>query len=170
MRNRKSLLSICLFALVLILGVGYAVVNHVDATITGKAIAKTEGVKVAFSSVKEVSDDSKVTANTTSGTLSATINVNELALNETVSATYTILNSETDVDAQVVQHEITNSNSEFFEVTTDIETAKTVSKGGTIDVVVSVKLIKTPVTEEDNETNIGVTLRATPVDNSNTGE
>lgn len=166
MRNKKSLLSICLFALVLILGVGYAVVNYVDVSISGTAGAKTQPIKVSFSKVKTVSSSDKVSATATSGTLSGTISVSELTLNETVSATYTIQNTETDVDATVVQQAISNSNSEYFQVTTDAATAKTVSKGGTVDVTVSVKLIKTPVKEADNSASITVTFRATPVDNA----
>ena len=166
MRNKKSLLSICLFALVLILGVGYAVVNYVDVSISGTAGAKAEPIKASFTDKTKVSDASKVTATATANTLSGTIKVTGLTLNETVTATYTIQNKETDVDATVKQQSITNSNTEYFEVTTDATTAKTVSKGGSVEVTVSVKLKKTPVTEADSTATIGVTFRATPVDNS----
>jgi hypothetical protein len=165
MRNKKSLLSICLFALVLILGVGYAVVNYVDLTISGTATAKAQAIKVSFSKVKTVNPSDKVKATAQAGTLTGTITVSELTLNETVSATYTIQNQETDVDATVIQQNISNNNSEYFQVTTDATSAKTVSKGGTVDVTVSVKLIKTPVKEANNSATIGVTFRAAPVDN-----
>ena len=39
MRNRKSLLSISIFTLVLVLSVGYAVVNSVELDISGAAAA-----------------------------------------------------------------------------------------------------------------------------------
>ena len=58
MRNRKSLLSISIFALILVLSVGYAVVNYVDLTVGGEISASTENIDVSFKSVNPV----KVTA------------------------------------------------------------------------------------------------------------
>ena len=42
MRNRKSLLVISIFALVLVLSVGYAVISYVDVYVTGSAAADAE--------------------------------------------------------------------------------------------------------------------------------
>lgn len=164
MRNRKSLLSISIFSLILVLSVGYAVVSYVDLTITGTAGAATESIDVSFKSVTPTSGDVKGTV--TNGSLTGTITANNLTLNTPVTVTYTVQNKETDVDAYVIEHSITNSNSQYFTVTTDAKTAKTCAKNGTVDVTVTITLIKTPVAGSDNSTDISITLRAIPVNNN----
>ena len=163
MRNRKSLLSISIFALVLVLSVGYAVVSYVDLTIGGSASAAAETIDVSFKSVNPSSGD--VSGSITSS-LDAKIVANNLTLNNPVTITYTLQNKETDVDASVIEQSLTNSNSNYFKVETNVKTAKTCAKSGTLDVTVTVTLIKTPVKEADNSTTINLTLRATPVDNN----
>ena len=163
MRNRKSLLSITIFALVLVLSVGYAVVSYVDLTIGGTASAVTEDIDVSFKSVTPTSG--KVYGTVTDGSLSATISASDLTLNVPQTVTYVVQNKELDVDASVIQHSLNNSNPDYFSVTTNVESAKTCSKEGTLNVTVTVTLIKTPVLEEDNSTTIDITLRATPLNN-----
>lgn len=164
MKNKKSLLGFGLLVLVLVLGVGYAVVSSVSLDISGTAKVKNADLKVSFNGVTSVTDDTKVTAASTDGNLSATITVTDLELNNTVSATYTIKNEETDVDASVIKSSIENDKSEFFQVTTDVDdAAKTVTSGGTNTVTVTVKLIKTPVADTDSTATIKVNLTASPV-------
>lgn len=164
MKNKKSLLSFGLLALILILGVGYAVVSNVGLEISGSASVKSANLKVSFNGTTSVSDDTKVTAEATNGSLAGTINVSNLTLNETVTATYTIKNEETDVSASVIKESITNDKSEFFQVTTDVDSvAKTIDAGGTTTVTVSVKLIKTPISDADSTATIKVNLTASPV-------
>lgn len=163
MKKQKSILGIGLLVLVLILGVGYAVVSSVGLDITGNATVKSADLKVAFNGVTTVSSVQKVTASSEDNALSASITVKDLELNETVTATYTIKNSETDLDANVVEKAIENSKKDFFEVTTDAKTAKTITAGETTTVTVTVKLIKTPVSSDDSTADIKVNLTATPV-------
>ena len=163
MKNKKSLLSLGLVALVLVLGVGYAVVSSVDLTISGTASANSD-LKVTFKSATSTSD--KVTATAEDGKLKADITVENLTYNEEVTATYTIQNKEVDVDALVKLVSIENDNEDYFTVTADIdETGKTIAAGGTetIDVIVTVKLIATPLTETDSKANIVINLLAEPV-------
>ena len=68
MKNRKLLLTFGTLALVLVLGVGYAVVSSVDLNITGTASVKGATLNVAFNGTTEVSDEAKVTA-TATGTI-----------------------------------------------------------------------------------------------------
>lgn len=170
MKSRKSLLSILIFALVLVLSVGYAVISYVDINIEGTASAAAEIMDVSFKSGSPVYDattNPDVYTTVTNGSLTASITAKNLTLNNPVTLTYVVQNNETDVDASVIEHELTNSNTQYFDVSTDIETAKTcLQKGGTINVVVTVTLIKTPVNVDDNSTDIGITLRATPIDNN----
>lgn len=163
MKKQKSLLVLGLLVLVLVLGVGYAVVSSVDLTISGTANVKGANLKVSFNGTTEVSNEDKVTATATDGSLTADIQVKDLELNKPVTATYTIKNEETDVNASVVEAAITNDKSDFFEVTTDMKTAKTITAGGTDTVTVTVKLVKTPVTDADSTAKISVKLTATPV-------
>lgn len=163
MRKKKSMFGFGLLLLVLVLGVGYAVVTSVGLNINGTAAVKGSDLKVSFNGETEVSSADKVTTNATKGALDATIAVKDLELNESVTATYTIQNEETDVNAKVEEASITNDKENFFEVTTDMTTAKTVNAGGTTTVTVTVKLVKTPVSDADSTANIAVKLTASPV-------
>lgn len=163
MKKQKSILGVGLLVLVLVLGVGYAVVSSVDLTITGTAGVKTSDLKVSFEGTVATDPTEKVTATATKGELTATINVKDLELNDTVTATYTIQNEETDVNASVIKASITNDKAEYFEVTTDMDdTAKTINAGATGTVKVTVKLIKTPIAEADSTANITIKLTASP--------
>lgn len=165
MKNKKSLLSVCLLVLVLILGVGYAVVSSVNLTISGTATVKDAALKVSFNGTTTVSNSDKVTATAENNSLSANITVTDLTLGESVTATYTIQNKETDINAEILKNSITtNGKDAYFQVTTDVDdSAKTIAAEGTETVTVTVKLIQTPVESTDSTANITVTLAATPV-------
>lgn len=171
MKSKKSLLSLGLLALVLVLGVGYAVVSEVYLEIGGTATVAGSDLAVSFVG-KEETTEGKVTSSATEGSLEASINVDGLVLNEKVSATYTVQNKETDVNASVQKKSITveatdgTDLSSYFEVTTDVDsTAKTVAAQGTETVTVNVKLKKTPV--EHSSANVTVVLEATPIEKAN---
>lgn len=164
MKNKRSLLGLGLIVLVLVLGVGYAVVSSVPLDIAGTASVKETDLKVSFNGVTNVSDEARVSASSVDGSLSATITVTDLELNDTVTATYTIKNEETDVNAEVIKASIENDKSDYFKVTTDVDSsAKTITAGGTTTVTVTVKLVKTPVADTDSTANITVNLTASPV-------
>lgn len=167
MKNKKATTYLVILALVLTLSVGYAVISAVDMTISGSAAATTEDLNVEFISAT-TSNEEKITAGINTNSLTANIRVTSISLNETLTATYTIKNNETDVDALIKTTEIINSNSEYFEVTTDAATEKSITAGATTTVTVSVKLIKTPVTETQNTTTITINLEARPMDNKTT--
>lgn len=164
MNRKKTLYGLGLLALILVLGVGYAVVSEVTLNIDGSATVASEALKVSFNGVTDTEDDGKVVASSTDNSLNASIQVTNLTLNEAVSATYTIKNQETDVDANVIKKQISNDKPEFFEVTTSVDdSAETITAGGTGTVTVTVRLIKTPIEATDSTANIQIDLTASPV-------
>lgn len=164
MNRKKTLYGLGLLALILVLGVGYAAVSEVTLNIDGSATVASEALKVSFNGVTDTEDDDKVVASSTDNSLNASIQVTSLTLNEAVSATYTIKNQETDVDANVIKKQISNDKPEFFEVTTSVDdSAETITAGGTGTVTVTVRLIKTPIEISDSTANIQIDLTASPV-------
>ena len=168
MKKKKSLLSLGILALVLVLGVGYAVVSAVDLTFGGKATVADAVIKV---DIEDVDDDPTGTA-TTSHTWTAnshatadTFTITDMVLNETVTITYTLKNHETDVAANIAEKvELSNDNPEYFEASYNIDD-NTIAANGTGTVTVTVRLKKTPVVNTYNTANIGFTVEATAADN-----
>lgn len=171
MRNKKSTLGFILLALVLVLGVGYATVSSVVLNITGSASVQASDLNVSFTGTTTTSSSSKVTASASADSKNATISVTGLTLNEPVTATYTVINKETDVNAKIGTPTITNPKSTYFKVTTDVDTTpKIINAGGTntTTVTVTVELIKTPIAADDSTVNISVALNATATTESST--
>lgn len=165
MKNNKSLLSFGIIALVLFLGVGYAVVNTTNLTIGGTASVQDSQMNVRFSRdvAVAVSNSEKVTATVTDD-LNATIAVRNLTVDEPVTATYTIQNYDGDLAAKIATKNITVTPSDYFEVDTEIAGDGTVAAGKETTVTVTVSLVKVPVSKDDSTANISVNLTATPVD------
>lgn len=169
MKNKKSLLSLGLLTLVLVLGVGYAIVSSVDLTIGGTATVKDAELAVDIENVADSSTGSATIEHTwitDSHAKDDTFTITDMVLNEEVTITYTVKNHETDVDATLAEKvALTNSNEEYFSASYSItETALEAEAETTI--VVKVKLIKTPVDASDNSATIGFTVSATADDNS----
>lgn len=160
MKNRKSMLSLGLIVLVLFLGIGYAVVNATDLTISGTASVEESNMDVEFTDAVEGS--AKVTEATIGDGLHATIKVEGLSKGETVTATYTITNNDDALTALVTEKSIVVTKDAYFTVKTDLGTGKTIAPGDSIEVVVSVSLTAVPVAEADSTTDITVNLLATP--------
>lgn len=172
MRNKKSLLSLGLFALVLVLGVGYAVVSSVDLTFNGTANVKDASLQVDIEKVEDNTTGSATATHTWSAeshSKTDTFAISNMVLNEEYTITYTIKNHETDVKANLAEKvALTNSNEEYFDASYSITDSSTpISAGGEKTIVVTVKLIKTPVEEKDNTATIGFEVTASAVNNSN---
>ena len=174
MKKKKSMIFLALLVAVFVLGVGYAAVTGVNLTLSGSAAAKAKGLDVAFNgstdSDQTVGSGATITPTASEHSLTANIAVTNLeSVGDTITATYTIENYETDVAASLTTASITNTNSEYFEVTSNIPTSSgtpvSLAAGGTTDLVVTVRLIKTPVTSQYNSTDITVVVNAAPVDN-----
>ena len=161
MRSRNSFKLIILLALVLCLGVGYAVVNSVSLSITGTAGAGSETLDVSFNGTKTVSNATKGSASVTAGSTTATFTASNMTLNESITFTYTIENNESDVSANVTLS-ATGSN-DYFTVTSS-SSSVVVAPGTTAVVTVVVKMIKTPLDSSSSSASFTVTLNAAPVD------
>lgn len=164
MKNKKSLLGLGLLALVLVLGVGYAVVSNVNLNITGTATVADSTLNVKFTGTPVTGGKGTTTATIADDALAATIKVEGLTkVGDTATATYTILNNESDLNAKITEVEISNDKTNYFEVTTSLtEAGLPIESGRTGEVTVTVKLVKMPV--ETISANIGVKLLATPVE------
>lgn len=167
MKNRRTLITTILLAVVLFLGVGYAVISSVTLTINGNISAKTEELDVVISAANP---DAAATGVTAYGTvtnpagLTATLTVTDLEYGAANAKTvaYTITNNDT-VSATITQGTITVAKSEFFSVTTDLASPVTVAAGGTTTVNVTVELIKKPIQDTDSTTTATINFTAAPV-------
>lgn len=164
MKNKKVFIGVFLVLAVLTLGIGYAAISDITLNINGTASAKpsNDNFKVLFTDDEiTVSDAAKVTATKTDD-LNATITVKDLtAKGDKVTATYTMKNDSPDLSASIALPTITNSNEEYFNVTTDWQAAKTVASGNTVTVTVTVELVKTPVADEQTA-NVNLAFVASP--------
>lgn len=169
MKNKKSLLSLGLLALVLVLGVGYAVVSNVTLEFGGSATVADAELKVDIASVEDNKPTGVTVTHSIDGTTHAkkdTFTITGMTLNETVTMTYTIDNHETDVDATIAEKvALKNDNTEYFNATYKINGADIARNGGTTTVTVTVTMIKTPVVAAQGTANISFSLEAAPVNN-----
>lgn len=170
MKNKKSLLSLGLLALVLVLGVGYAVVTNVGLDFGGKATVADAEIKVDIANVVDDKTGSATITHTIDGVTHAkadTFTITGMTLNETVTMTYTIDNHETDVVATIAEKvTLTNDNEEYFTASYKINGAE-IAAGGSTTVTVTVTMNKTPVTTGQGTANISFELEAAPVNNAN---
>ena len=167
MKKKKSLLVLGLLALVLVLGVGYAVVSEVGLDIGGTATVGDAVLKVSFQKVDVTKpDDVSVTNTLTDGALADTFTITDMKLNDTVTLKYTVQNKETDVDATLAEKiALSNSNEEYFNVSYTIDNASVpASDVTTVTVVVTLK--KTPVVSANGSARISVKLEATADNNA----
>lgn len=170
MRSRKSFLGLGILVLMLVLGVGYAVVNNVTLTISGTATAKEADLNVHFT------DEVVVTNNATNATASgshtdgidATITVADMTLEEEVTLVYTIVNEEADVNASLATPDVTVENtngddlSSYFNVTATLGKNTLNANGDTTTVTVVVKLAQTPTIADYSTADINITIDASP--------
>ena len=171
MKSKKSFLSLGIIVLVLFLGVGYAVVSSVYLNIGGTASVNDQDLNVEITNAVASTNIAEKTVDFThvlsNKNLTSNFTLNEMVLNEVVTITYTVTNNEIDVDAQLALAsvvELSNSNSDYFDVDYEITDNETDLENNdkTMEVVVTVGLIKTPVTEENSSTTVGLTLTASP--------
>ena len=166
MKNKKSLFSLGLLALVLVLGVGYAVVSSIDLTIGGTATVKDANLRVDIASVVDVKSSEAQVSHSLNGThaTSDTFTITDMTLGEEVTMTYTIDSHETDVTATVAGATITNNNPTYYSATYTIEdnTVGIATSNDTATVVVTVKMIKTPVAEANESAEFNLKITATP--------
>ena len=167
-RTSKILLAVLVVA-VLVIGVGYAAIQNVTLNIGGEATGnpsdanfkvKYTGTPVTEKTVSAASSLAKVTAGITDDT-HATIDVEGLtAKGDIVTATYTVQNASEDLSADLSVNSSIN-NDEYFTVETRLG-KRSLTAGEATTLVVTVELIKTPITQSE-EVTIGLQLTSTPV-------
>lgn len=161
MKRTNKIILIAIVSVVLLLGIGYAAIQNVTLNIQGtaKADPSQSNFKVMFTGTPTASDSSKVVATITNDT-NATIDVSGLtSKGETVTAIYTVKNASTDILADL-SVETTNSNTEYFSIKSEFEKTSLVA-GETTTLTVTVKLIKTPISENVSS-EIGIEIIAAP--------
>ena len=162
MKKRRSVIAMFLVLAIFTLGIGYAQLTD-TLTITGSAGVDSDNSQEVFNGdiyfSNAVANVERCTASI-DGTDNdkATMTVKENILKEVgdeVIATFTI-KSESDLDVVIPVPTISNSNEAYFDVYTTWDTEKTLAAGKTVDIVVTVKLIKTAVA--DQSTTFTITL------------
>ena len=166
-KNKKKLqIMIFVFIAVITLGVGYAAISAINLVISGNArgTPSQSSFSVVFKS-----------ASLTSGTGTATINQNDATIayfdvsglsqtGDTAVATYTIKNESNGVGASVSLN-VTNTNTEYFQVTESIADTELQANEQTT-ATITVQMIKTPISESVS-TSISGTIHTTPMENAN---
>lgn len=163
MKKTTKMTIVAIIVAMLLLGIGYAAIQNITLTISGTATAdpSQSAYKVVFSGTSDVSDELLVKAAITDN-VNATINVSGLTTEGQIeSATYTVQNISTDLSADLSVL-TTNSNTEYFTVTSQLE-KETLEAGEATTVTVFVELIQVPTTDSES-TVIGVQLTASPVE------
>jgi len=162
MKKKNTYVGLVILLAVLMLGIGYAAMSNITLNIGGAAGANVEdeNFKVKFTGTPQTSGDN-ITATITDDH-NATINVSLVAKGDKATATYTILNDSADLSAKVAVPTITNSNTDYFTVTTDMVAEETLIAGNSTTVTVTVELVKTPIDQDENA-NISISFVASPV-------
>lgn len=166
---KKNILIFLIFGMILCLGVGYAVVNSVSLNITGNVGAQATELNTFFTgnTEKSTTGSAAITPTVAVGSKTASVNISNMSLNETVTVEYEIANEEVDIGSWVTVDSVTNSNPTYFEVNAWISgMAKLCPSSAEYGVynrlVLTVKMIKTPIESNDGKTEIGVSINATP--------
>ena len=160
MKNRKTVIVAFMLIAVMLLGVGYAALND-ELIVNGTAGVDVDDTKEVFDGdiyfSKVISGDGCAAVIDSADPDKGEITVTDGALKEVgneVIATYTI-KSESDLDVTITKPtfangKITNNNSEYFDVYVNwVNDTMTLPAGQTIDVVVTIKLIKTADADQD---------------------
>ena len=168
MTKTSKIILVTVIAASILLGLGYAAIQNITLNISGTAAADPNqaNFKVRFTGTPLVSDSSYVTARISNDT-NATFDVSGLnTKGQKVTATYDITNESSDLSADLIVS-TTNSNTEFFNVTSQLAKTSIVA-GETTTVTVTVELTKV-LLAEGVSSDIGIEIIAAPVEPGNEG-
>lgn len=163
MTNKKFFLSLGLFAVILVLGVGYAVVNEVGLALTGNVTANEESLSIYFVDVDNLVVPDEVVVQHTIRPIGVTTDefmIFDMEYNDEIVMKYYIRNDETDIAADITATNVSGSN-KYYTIDCVVNTP-TISAGQTGTVTVTVKMIKTPIKSEDSFASFTINLNATP--------
>lgn len=169
--NNKRTFQICLFVLIAIifLGIGYAVISNISLLINStRAVVSVnkENFKVHFIEAKSITGTSGVGGTSiieeddtvASFSITGFSKVGDYAI-----AKYIIRNDSNDIGAKISLN-LSNSNSEYFNVVETIEDDELQAGDETV-ATVRIELIKTPITNIEL-TSVTSKIKARPIDNS----
>lgn len=167
MRQRKTIQLLGVVAAILLISVGYASIQNLNLTVTGNVTASPDqgNFKVAFTGKPTFTKTGNGSATLSiTGDLSATMDVSGLTtVGDTLTATFKIANTSTDITAYLA-NTVTNTNKEYFQVTSSLSGTELAPQTGTTELRVTVKLIKTPVSGDQKDTlKVQVTASPTPI-------
>lgn len=172
--NRKSFKLIIILGLVLFLSVGYAVVNSVTLTVSGSASAMTTTLKTEFTGNIYISNTTKASVSFIDSH-TAKVTVSDLELNESIEIELEVINNEQDIFAGYSISDFVTSdiNEEYFIITPGFGKGITgtsqsyepldefiAAPGQKVTGKAVIKLIKTPIKEEDSKIEFTITTTA----------
>ena len=167
MKRKTGILGI-LIAIVVI-GIGYAAITAVPLVINGTGTISPDqsNFNVVYTACVETSKSPNTVTTTcsASNTTTATFAVSDMTkAGDTATITFTVTNNSTDLKADLTKAAtyITNSNTEYFEVTETTFTETTLNPGATTTQVVTVRALKTPVGNADVSGTFKLELSADP--------
>ena len=164
-QNKKKLqLLLLVLVAILTLSIGYASISALNFIINGNGTVSVsnENFKVYFTNSIITEGKGTVSIDEEDATIGY-FDVTGLSKEgDEATATYTVLNDSNGVGADI-SLQLTNSNNEYFKVTTTV-VDDTLQAGEETDVRVKVEMLKTPI-ESAVSTNISATLVATPLEN-----
>ncbi len=163
MKNYTLVIIITLLLAILVIAVGFATIATVNLKITGNAAASASqsNFNVKLTGTPTTGGSGTTTAEIANDGKSATMNVSGLTTkDQTATATFTISNESTDLKASVDATISSLTNSEYFEVSKSIASS-TIAASGTTTITVTVKLLKTPATDQTSG-EFTVTISADP--------
>lgn len=165
MKQTKTIQLLGIIIAVLVISVGYAAITSVNLTLSGTATATPDqgNFKVAFTGNATFSGAGTAVLRKT-GDLTATMDVSGLRkVGDTLTATFTITNTSTDITTYL-ENKIIHSNAEYFQVTSSLDSKELAPQTGKTQLHITVKLIKSPVTEDQKDKVIvQVTASPTPI-------
>ena len=177
MKNRRITIVAFLLLAALTLGIGYAALTD-TLWITGSASVGAEAGQDAFKNdiyfSKAISDQTRVKAeidatdnNKATMTMVTYDDKTQMPLKvvgDQLVATFTV-QSKSDLNAKITASVKSNANTEFFEVVTNWgDVAQDLLAGKTVDVTVTVELIKTPDNGVAEQTSFEIQLDVVSVD------
>lgn len=166
MRQEKIILLLVVIVVILsimfITGIGYAVETDRMLKISDNALLVPEQTdfKIAFTGVPTYKGEGCATLKIT-GTTTATMNITELeSVGDTVICSFQVKN-ESDYLQANINTQVTNTNTEYFKVTSSVLDNNIKPKGGKSTIEVAVELIKSPINKVE-KTAICIKIFATP--------
>lgn len=150
MKQKRTFITLLLIIALLCLGIAYAAIGNITLNISGSVSATTSDSNfvVKFTGEPTTTGNGTIEAKITSDQ-SATINISGLTTkDQTATVTYTIKNaSPENLTANLIKN-VSHTNKDWFEVTADFGKT-TIDKEEATIMTVTIKLLKTPATSED---------------------